>query len=95
MITTYDPRLTALGLSQYPALPGTTDTTKIEEIRRTIYIYNLDKSVCITFTFLKYEIYSHCLFIISYQFMLITIAIIAKDSESISSFCIKSLKTVL
>ncbi|XP_021378888.1 splicing regulatory glutamine/lysine-rich protein 1-like isoform X4 [Mizuhopecten yessoensis] len=45
IITTYDPRMTALGLSQYPPLPGTTDPTKIEEIRRTVYIGNLDQTV--------------------------------------------------
>ena len=45
VITTYDPRLTALGLAQYPPLPGTTDPSKIEEIRRTVYVCNIDKSV--------------------------------------------------
>ena len=45
VIITNDPRLTALGLSQYPPLPSNTDPSKIEEIRRTIYISNLDNSV--------------------------------------------------
>lgn len=45
VITTHDPRLTALGLQQYPALPGSTDGSKIEEIRRTVYVTNLDTSV--------------------------------------------------
>ena len=45
VITTHDPRLTALGLPQYPALPGNTDGSKIEEIRRTVYVTNLDPSV--------------------------------------------------
>ncbi|XP_036361436.1 splicing regulatory glutamine/lysine-rich protein 1 isoform X3 [Octopus sinensis] len=45
VITTYDPRLTALGLAQYPPLPGTTDPSKIEEIRRTVYVFNIDSSV--------------------------------------------------
>lgn len=45
VITTHDPRLTALGLPQYPALPGTTDGSKIEEIRRTVYVSNMDPSV--------------------------------------------------
>ena len=45
VITTYDPRLTALGLPQYPALPGNTDPAKIEEIRRTVYVGNLDTAV--------------------------------------------------
>ena len=46
MITTNDPRLTALGLSQYPPLPGSTDPSRIEEIRRTVYISNLEPMVC-------------------------------------------------
>lgn len=51
MIMTYDPRMTALGLPQYPPLPGTTDPTKIEEIRRTVYIGNLDQTVSWTVGF--------------------------------------------
>ena len=42
VITTYDPRLNALGLPQYPPLPSTLDAAKVEEIRRTVYIGNLD-----------------------------------------------------
>ena len=42
MITTYDPRLNALGLPQYPPLPASLDAAKVEEIRRTVYIGNLD-----------------------------------------------------
>jgi len=45
VITTIDPRLTALGLPQYPPLPANMDPTKIDEIRRTVYIGNLDQSV--------------------------------------------------
>ena len=45
MIITNDPRLTALGLSQYPPLPSNTDPSKIEEIRRTVYVSNLDPLV--------------------------------------------------
>lgn len=45
MISTTDPRLTALGLTQYPQLPANTDPTRVEEIRRTVYIGNLDSSV--------------------------------------------------
>ena len=41
-ITTYDPRLNALGLPQYPPLPSNLDAAKVEEIRRTVYIGNLD-----------------------------------------------------
>lgn len=44
-IATIDPRLTALSLSQYPHLPINTDPTKVEEIRRTVYIGNLDCTV--------------------------------------------------
>lgn len=47
MITTIDPRLTALGLPQYPPLPANMDPTKIEEIRRTVYVGNLDSTVVI------------------------------------------------
>ena len=35
-------------MPQYPALPAKTDPSKIEEIRRTIYVSNLDPMVCIT-----------------------------------------------
>lgn len=45
VIITNDPRLTALGLMQYPPLPSNTDPTKIEEIRRTVYVSNLDSTV--------------------------------------------------
>jgi len=45
VIITNDPRLTALGLSQYPPLPSNTDPSKIEEIRRTVYVSNLDPLV--------------------------------------------------
>ena len=45
VIITNDPRLTALGLPQYPPLPSNTDPSKIEEIRRTVYVSNLDPSV--------------------------------------------------
>ena len=45
VITTIDPRLTALGLPQYPPLPANMDPTKIEEIRRTVYVGNLDSTV--------------------------------------------------
>lgn len=44
-ITTIDPRLVALGLPQYPPLPANLDPSKIEEIRRTVYVGNLDSSV--------------------------------------------------
>ncbi|XP_013389852.1 splicing regulatory glutamine/lysine-rich protein 1 isoform X2 [Lingula anatina] len=43
--TTYDPKLSAMGLPQYPPLSGTLDPHKVEEIRRTIYITNLDTTV--------------------------------------------------
>lgn len=45
VISTMDPRLSALGLPQYPVLPSNTDPSKIEEIRRTIQVSNLDANV--------------------------------------------------
>jgi len=45
IITTIDPRLTGLGLPQYPPLPANMDPSKIEEIRRTVYVGNLDSSI--------------------------------------------------
>ncbi|BFY99234.1 hypothetical protein BsWGS_02273 [Bradybaena similaris] len=45
VITTYDPRLTSLGLPQYPPLSMTTDASKIEEIRRTVYVSDLDPKI--------------------------------------------------
>lgn len=44
VLTTLDSRLTAASLQQYPQLPINTDPTRIEEIRRTLYIGNLDSS---------------------------------------------------
>lgn len=43
-VTTIDPRLTALGLPPYPQL-ATADPARIEEIRRTLYIGNLDSTI--------------------------------------------------
>lgn len=45
IITTIDPRLTALGLPQYPPLPANMDPSRIEEIRRTVYVGNLDSTI--------------------------------------------------
>lgn len=45
VITTIDPKLSALGLPQYPHLPVNTDPNRIEEIRRTVYIGNLDSTI--------------------------------------------------
>ncbi|UXI17867.1 enoyl-CoA hydratase [Sarcoptes scabiei] len=42
-ITTIDPRLNALGLPQYPPLSPSLDPTKIEEIRRTVTVSNVNK----------------------------------------------------
>ncbi|KAL3245163.1 hypothetical protein MRX96_018299 [Rhipicephalus microplus] len=44
VITTQDPALAALGLPPYPPLPATMDPAKVEEIRRTVYVGNLDSS---------------------------------------------------
>lgn len=44
VITTMDPKLDAHGLPLYPHLPGHLDSRKIEEIRRTLVIGNLDPS---------------------------------------------------
>jgi arginine/serine-rich splicing factor 12 len=44
-IETIDPELTDRNLPAYPPLPGTLDITKVEEIRRTVYLSNLDKDV--------------------------------------------------
>ncbi|XP_076286683.1 splicing regulatory protein 54 [Lasioglossum baleicum] len=45
VITTIDPKLEANGLPPYPHLPGHLDSRRIEEIRRTLVIANLDPSV--------------------------------------------------
>jgi hypothetical protein len=45
VIMTHDPRLTSMGLAQYPPLPATMDASKIDEIRRTVFIENLDNTV--------------------------------------------------
>uniref|UniRef100_A0A915EFP5 RRM domain-containing protein n=1 Tax=Ditylenchus dipsaci TaxID=166011 RepID=A0A915EFP5_9BILA len=43
-LLTIDPNLSALGLPPYPALPAETEPSKVEEIRRTVYVGNLDKN---------------------------------------------------
>ncbi|XP_014483533.1 PREDICTED: probable splicing factor, arginine/serine-rich 7 [Dinoponera quadriceps] len=45
VITTMDPKLEANGLPPYPHLPGHLDSRRIEEIRRTLVVANLDASV--------------------------------------------------
>lgn len=45
IITTSDARLAASSLQTYPQLPINTDPTRVEEIRRTLYIGNLDSSL--------------------------------------------------
>jgi arginine/serine-rich splicing factor 12 len=40
---TNDPTISDLGVTQYPPLPANTEPSKIEEIRRTVYIGNLEK----------------------------------------------------
>ena len=44
-IETIDPELTDRNLPAYPVLSGTLDIPKIEEIRRTVYLSNIDKEV--------------------------------------------------
>ena len=44
-IETVDPELTDRNLPPYPSLPGATDVQKVEEIRRTVYLSNLDRNV--------------------------------------------------
>uniref|UniRef100_A0A915ECC7 Enoyl-[acyl-carrier-protein] reductase, mitochondrial n=1 Tax=Ditylenchus dipsaci TaxID=166011 RepID=A0A915ECC7_9BILA len=44
VIVTIDPNLVALGLPPYPPLPAIMEPSKIEEIRRTVYVGNLEKS---------------------------------------------------
>lgn len=44
-IETIDPELTDRNLPPYPPLPGALDVTKVEEIRRTVYLSNIDKNV--------------------------------------------------
>jgi hypothetical protein len=48
VIQTTDPRLTAMGLPQYPPLPANIDPSKIDEIRRTVYVGNLDSAGGVT-----------------------------------------------
>jgi len=45
VVATNDPKLTEANLPRYPVLPTNYDTRKIEEIRRTILIANLDPEV--------------------------------------------------
>lgn len=41
VIETIDPALTERSLPPYPSLPGTLDPSKVEEIRRTIFVSNI------------------------------------------------------
>lgn len=45
VIETIDPSLIAKSLPSYPAMPGNMDQAKVEEIRRTVYVSNLDPRV--------------------------------------------------
>ena len=45
VVNTIDPRLIQLSLPQYPPLPASTEPVKLDEIRRTILVSNLDLSV--------------------------------------------------
>uniref|UniRef100_A0A915PW04 RRM domain-containing protein n=1 Tax=Setaria digitata TaxID=48799 RepID=A0A915PW04_9BILA len=42
-LLTVDPTLAALGLPPYPALSANTEPSKVEEIRRTVYVGNIPK----------------------------------------------------
>lgn len=44
-LATTDHRLSALGLQHYPQLPVNTEPARIEEIRRTVYVGNLDSTI--------------------------------------------------
>ena len=54
VIRTLDPRLSIHNLPNYPLLPASTDSRRLEEIRRTVVAINLDPSVRIYNT-LNYE----------------------------------------
>ncbi|KAM3719383.1 putative splicing factor, arginine/serine-rich [Dirofilaria immitis] len=43
MLLTVDPTLAALGLPPYPTLSANTEASKVEEIRRTVYVGNIPK----------------------------------------------------
>ncbi|CAF1386190.1 unnamed protein product [Rotaria magnacalcarata] len=45
IIETIDPELSDRYLPPYPPLPGILDISKVEEIRRTVYLSNLDKDI--------------------------------------------------
>lgn len=45
VIATHDPRLIENKLPLYPPLPATTDAATIDEIRRTVVVCNLDRSL--------------------------------------------------
>lgn len=45
VIETLDPSLTVKSLPSYPALPGSMDQSKVEEIRRTVYVSALDPRI--------------------------------------------------
>ena len=52
ILRTIDPQLTEKMLPEYPNLPATTESYKVNEIRRTLVFDNIDSSVslhtCIT-----------------------------------------------
>lgn len=49
VVRTLDPRLSIHNLPNYPLLPASTDSRRLEEIRRTVVAINLDHKVDLTF----------------------------------------------
>ncbi len=45
VVGTNDPKLAESNLPRYPVLPNTYDARKIEEIRRTVMVANVDHEV--------------------------------------------------
>ena len=45
MIQTTDPRFAILDLPPYPPLPGTLESNKVDEVRCTVYVKNLELTV--------------------------------------------------
>lgn len=57
VVRTLDPRLSIHNLPNYPLLPASTDSRRLEEIRRTVVAINLDHKVDLTFIQLSNFLY--------------------------------------
>lgn len=84
VIRTLDPRLSMHNLPTYPLLPASTDPRRLEEIRRTIVVVNVDPSVSIITVLSYVQLHRH------YSCHLHSFSAIGKESNSFLFLCWRS-----